>query len=93
MRRDRKTEVRLDLRVPDGSAGFVYVSDTRFACSLDEAEGKPILRFWSPPGWPDEVNSRGVEPNVMVVRRALLEHGRRFGVLEPDQVRYGQPEG
>lgn len=85
--------MRFDPRVPDDSAGFVYVSDTWFAFLLDEAEGKPVLRFWSPPDWPDEVNSRGVEPNVMVVRRALLEHGRRFGVLEPDQVRYGQPEG
>ena len=88
----RQPKVRFDPRVPDGSAGFVYVRDTRFAFALDEAEGKPILRFWSPPGWPDEVNSRGAEPNVMAVRQALLEHGRQFGVSGSEQVRYGQPE-
>ena len=63
--------------MPDGSAGFVYVRDTRFASMLDEAGAQPIIWFWLPPGWPEVVNSRGTEPNVMVVRQALLEHGRQ----------------
>lgn len=78
--------------MPDGSAGFVYVRDKRFAFSLDNTDNQPILHFWSPPGWPDEVSSRGVEPNVMVARQALLEYGRKFGVVNSGQVRYGQPE-
>lgn len=87
----RQPKVQFDPRVPDGSAGFVYVRDTRFAFSLNEAGDQPIMHFWSPPGWPDEVTSRGVEPNVMVVRQALLDYGRQFGVTSADQIRYGQP--
>ncbi len=87
----RQPKVQVGPRVPDGSAGFIYMRDTRFAFSLDDSGEKPIMQFWSPPGWPDEVTSRGVEPNSLVVRQALLEHGKRFGVTDDGQVRYGQP--
>lgn len=63
------------------AARVSFMSATRVLHSLDEAGDQPIMRFWSPPVWPDDVTPRGGSPNSLVVRQALLEYDKQFVVI------------